>query len=410
MPLISPDEFKKSKGKEKGNQPSKGGLISPSEFKAKKVETKKTEEKKVEEKKPSNIVNRARANTIMEPIDFQGAVERLPKTDPFVNSFQQSANRLAEENKKVVKLGGMEFPVTDYSNDPSRKIPVVGPILKALDKVKEFTLPVAQVGGAVYTPGGGLANTATMVGNVGSKLATKAPIFGKTVEGLKGGSTTVRNTLSNRVANEAIKEGVTGVPLAMGQSLAQGQDLDEVAKQGAIGGVGGAVLGGALPLVGKGVSKVLDKYKNSKVVVDDVPNDVFPDPVKVDAVKQGWNERLFGNQVMGITPQSLTTTRNKLSTEGQIVDKPLKQSIEGVVESTKAAGRSAYQNLVDNLDPIKKISKEAYDASIDANRANQISNVIVTDKFVTPQGDVVGEGLQGIVRKAGRGNYNAFTD
>lgn len=171
------------------------------------------------------------------------------KEDPFVTNFKASTERLVQENPRdTIRLAGREFPVDDYSSDPSRDIPVIGSVLKAVDKVKELTLPVAQVAGELYTPGGGLANASTLASNVGAKVAQKAP--------------QLTNTLGGRVVNEAIKEGVTGVPLAMAQALAQGQDLDEIAKQGALGGVGGAALGGALPLVGAGAKTAFAKLFN----------------------------------------------------------------------------------------------------------------------------------------------------
>lgn len=223
---------------------------------------KKTEE---EEKKKSGVVrlsdvrtetpinpmaresSRLRAESIMQPIDFESAIARLPKEDPFVTNFKSSADRLVNENKKVIRLAGKEFPVADNSKHPSRDIPVIGSILKGLDKVSNFTLPFSKLAGELYTPGGGLANVAALTSNVGSKLAQHAP--------------QLTNTLGGRIATEAIKEGVTGVPLAMGQALTQGQDMGDVAKQGLIGGIGGAVLGGALPLVGAGAKRLIDKYR-----------------------------------------------------------------------------------------------------------------------------------------------------
>src|SRR5690554_5950488 len=59
-----------------------------------------------------------------------------------------------------VRLAGQEFEVTDYSDHPSRDIPVVGSALKMLDKVKEFTLPASKIAAELYTPGAGLANAA----------------------------------------------------------------------------------------------------------------------------------------------------------------------------------------------------------------------------------------------------------
>lgn len=234
---------------------------------------KKTEE---EEKKKSSVVrlsdvrtetpinpmsresSRLRAESIVQPIDFESAIARLPKEDPFVTNFKSSADRLVNENKKVIRLAGKEFPVADNSKHPSRDIPVIGSILKGLDKVSNFTLPFSKLAGELYTPGGGLANAATLTSNVGSKLAQHAP--------------QLTNTLGGRIATEAIKEGVTGVPLAMGQSLTQGQDMGDVAKQGLIGGIAGGVLGGALPLVGAGAKRLLDSRGNKPVRLADLQN------------------------------------------------------------------------------------------------------------------------------------------
>ncbi|MCI3922428.1 hypothetical protein MO973_19535 [Paenibacillus sp. TRM 82003] len=152
---------------------------------------------------------------------------------------------------------------------------------------------------------------------------------------------------------------------------------------------------------------------SQKLTDDGVPELAKP-VAKVEevaaAAKQDWFTKLFGTQGVGIIPGFRRQGRNTLTTEGQIVDSPIKNTVQGVVENTKAVARSTYQHFVDMNDPLKAISKEVYDASMDANRANQLANVIISDKFVTPEGQVVGEGLQNIIRKVGRGNYNAFGD
>lgn len=145
-------------------------------------------------------------------------------------------------------------------------------------------------------------------------------------------------------------------------------------------------------------------------VADDLPKDLFPETTPAESVRQGWFERLFGSQSIGIIPQLRRGGRNPLTTEGQIVDSPIRSHLQGASETARAAVRSVYHDFVDMNDPLKKISRKAYEASMDANRANQLANVIVTDKFVTPEGQVVGEGLRNIIRKVGRGNYNRFTD
>ena len=145
---------------------------------------------------------------------------------------------------------------------------------------------------------------------------------------------------------------------------------------------------------------------------DGIPKGVFPDPEPTPAkpVQQTWFEKLFGTQPLGITSRLASRGRNLLTTEGQIVDSPIKRDAKGAIDAATSAARKSYYEFVDMNAPIKRISPKAYEQSMDARRANQIANVIVTDKFVNPQGQVIGQGLKEIVRKAGRGNYNAFTD
>lgn len=190
-------------------------------------------------KREPSPANTMRASAVMEPIDFQGAIDRLPKVERTVSP------------KKELK---------------GRDIPIIGPVLKGLDWFENTPVQdtIANVGQSFYTPGAGLANVASFVGGVGSKLAQVAP--------------KLTNTLGGRVATEAIKEGSVGVPLAMGQALTQGKDLDEVVKQGALGGVLGAVGGGILPLVGAGASKILNKYRGTKEVQSATPTLELPGP------------------------------------------------------------------------------------------------------------------------------------
>jgi len=247
---------------------------------------------------------------------------------------------------------------------------------------------------------------------------------------------------AGRLATTGAAAGAIEAAVQEGADVAfRGQTFDP--ENVAIGGAAGAALGAATPLIERGIraagqrlrglsrstetpvqpqrqvamerpSQPVREAENAVQTVqripDDVPQDVFPETTPAASVRQGWFERLFGTNPLGITPRLRSQGRNPLTTEGQIVDQPIKRTVRGALGTARAAARNFYQNFVDMNSPIKNISRNAYEASIDANRANQLANVIVTDKFVTPQGEIVGEGLQNIIRKAGRGNYNAFTD
>lgn len=237
-----------------------------------------------------------------------------------------------------------------------------------------------------------------------------------------------------KAANIGLEGATAGAIQNWAVNTAQGKTgLDDMARSAlegaAFGAAGDVVAQGIGKAVNSGLKGVAEKLRpvNETVVTDskvtpinsigkkinnqdDMPKDLFPEDTPAEKFKQSWHEQLFGTQGVGITPQFMSTKRNTLTTEGQIVDNPLKNNITGAIETAKASARNVYQNHVDMNSPIKRISKEAYDASIDANRSNQLANVIVTDKFVNPQGEVIGKGLKEIAHQAGRGTFNALED
>ncbi|WP_339197923.1 LPD38 domain-containing protein [Paenibacillus sp. FSL P4-0176] len=155
--------------------------------------------------------------------------------------------------------------------------------------------------------------------------------------------------------------------------------------------------------------------------VDDVIPEATPDaPLNyaddyqsaANATKQNWFTNLFGNGGVGISPfgNNRRVGRNPISTEDQIVGSNIRRDTQGTIAEVNAAARSAYHKNIDYLDPVKKISRKAYDQSMDASRANNIANTIISDKFVDPQGRIIGESLQEIFDKVPRGQTKRFLD
>lgn len=134
---------------------------------------------------------------------------------------------------------------------PGRDIPIIGSVLKGLDKLQEFTEPAAKVAEQYYTPGAGLAAIGGFTNATGSLLSKVAPKVG------------MGSGMGATIGREAIKEGAVGVPLGFGQSLAFNPrgGFEEAAKQGAIGGAFGAVGGGALGGLGKAAQSIISKYR-----------------------------------------------------------------------------------------------------------------------------------------------------
>lgn len=152
------------------------------------------------------------------------------------------------ENTPLYQNAQKPLPTTTYDPElPGRDLPVVGPVLRALDKLEAN--PIRKKAGEIalelYTPGAGLsaisATTNAVEGAVGRLLPKLANPTG----------------LAGKAAKTAITEGVTGVPLGIGQSLASGEtDIGQATKEGVLYGGGlGAGVGAAGPVIGRGIQK-----------------------------------------------------------------------------------------------------------------------------------------------------------
>lgn len=138
--------------------------------------------------------------------------------------------------------------------------------------------------------------------------------------------------------------------------------------------------------------------------------EVTPEINEIQKPKSNWFSDLFGTKGVGFSPFGSNKGTKMLTTEDQLVRNPIKNDIQGAIESGKATARAAYQNTVDFLSPLKKINKQTYDAAMDASRANNLANTIITDKFIDNQGNVIGNSLKDIISNTGRGNAKAFDD
>lgn len=265
-------------------------------------------------------------------------------------------------------------------------------------------------------PGAGLGAGTGLYRAAGEALETLAPRLG--------------STLGGRVAREGLREAAVGGALGAGQELATGEgDLKQAAISGAVGGALGGTLGAAGPLVGAAARKVggtLERLRASRVPTAEstptgavgapqvaaespiprIPAQVEPSP----PMKQHWFTNLFGDQGVGITPSLRPKGRNILTTEGQIVEKPLRRDIQGAKNEIEARARSGYQDYVDEQKPLRYISDETYDTAQDVRRANNLANTMVQDKFVDLEGNVIGEGLKNTIQKVARGRGNEFED
>lgn len=354
---------------------------------------------------------------------LSSAQGKLDPKSSLINMTLNTDHKLPELKGKIdtIRLAGQEFEVSNLSDHPSRQIPVVGKILQGLDKFEEFVRPANKIAAELYTPGAGAANTAMMVNNLGAKLASRAPIVGQAIGGVKGGTGLVGNTLGNRVATEAIKEGVTGIPLAAGNALVRGEDMDEVAKQAALGGVGGAVIGGALPIAGKAISSILPKRSAQTTPLASRVDDVIQSPVAAEphtATASGEIERGFATTLRESekTPQGFVdrlksmytpqSNEETLSMANARINRDVEEATSFVMSGERFTAEKAAtaQRLIDHyngqgnyqraVDIAEKVSEEA-------TKAGQAIQSLSMFNRLTPEGVLVY--AQRMARKANEG-------
>lgn len=207
---------------------------------------------------------------------------------------------------------------------PGRDLPVVGPVLRALDKLEEN--PIRKKAGEIalelYTPGAGLGNINTLTQGAESLVSKALPKLG--------------NSLGSKVARTAATEALVGAPLGSAQYLASGgTDLKEAAQQGGLGAVLGGVTGAAAPLVGKAVTGGLQ------------------------AIKRGYNDALERMPKSGISG-----FKSALGQKTRIPDDP--KNVMDVIDvggkpqgpDKGSAWSRFYTNIVDEQAPLNRVGKE----------------------------------------------------
>lgn len=340
---------------------------------------------------------------------------------------------------------------------PGRDIPVVGHFLQGLDWVASN--PVSEAVAEYAVPDSPYVNETPSLSQLitgkiptareeflkrsGQQPATGVPKFiGQAaapffVPGAQLGTGTALSEAAQGVLTKAApklqgisqaaaREGLAGAAIGGASEYAQGQNdfgnaLENAAIGGALGVAGGAAVSGALKGLGKlKAGNALESpqlppepsYEGINLFSKADQTLPTPEPVSAETMKGNWFTNLFGDQGVGISPfgSKRKISEGPLTTEGQIVKSGLKNDAQGIKDEIAARSREAYQNFVDKLSPLKKISESTYETAMDANRANNLANTIVQDKFVTPEGNVVGEGLEGIFKKVARGQDKQFVD
>lgn len=196
------------------------------------------------EKQRQESINKVSTKEISAK-EKEGAAIRASFPDVFNPAKQMEAvNNATKPIFGPVAPSGIEMRAAVNKQLPGRDIPVVGPILKGIDKLQEFTQPAAKIAEHVYTPGAGLTAIGGATSAMGSLVSKVAPKVG------------MGAGILPTIGREAIKEGVVGAQLGAGQSLASnpGGSAKELGMNTLYGGLLGVGGGGLLAGAGKGLN------------------------------------------------------------------------------------------------------------------------------------------------------------
>lgn len=348
------------------------------------------------------------------------AIDKLNPLNP-VKYYSGAMNWLTQGNPAgqfVSRAGSMPDNIMSGGN-PVTVRPDLGPVANKAADIIGAGLTMAAPTGAPIGMGPISAPYKAM-----DKVVAASP----KIQGLERAAT---NTLSSatRLSPKASQRAVQGVTREIGggaiqgpaMALTQGQPTNEDLLESAlIGSVTGAALAGAGSLAGSTLKSAMNNRRVGNALMKGIRNTELPVhpvgapktlPEPVEPLKQSWFSDLFGDQGVGISAFSSSKSSGKmLNTQDQIVNSPIKNDIRGAMDGAAAQARAAYQNFVDYLSPLKKFGDDTYNSAMDASRANNIANTIARDAFVTPEGQVVGESLQGVFKKVPRGRDGDFVD
>lgn len=299
------------------------------------------------------------------------------------------------------------------------------------DKAADITGMVGGVAGMAFNPAAAgvkgqnlltgplsVARTALNTG-VGQK-AQRALSFG-----INSAMPSMKTSTANRLAQAGLEGAMTGAIGGAATGLVQGQDSgQEIVRNtllgAGLGAAGDTLLTGAAAGINKlrtgRASGLPEPSASANPDITQAPGRPAEQAVEnietANTMKGNWFTNLFGEQGVGISAFGSNKRINSgpLDTADQIVKNGIKNDAQGVKAEVAATARAAYQNFVDRLSPLTKISKATYDSAIDATRSNNIANTIIRDKFVTPEGTVIGEGLNNIFKKVARGQDKSFVD
>ncbi|SDX05662.1 LPD38 domain-containing protein [Paenibacillus sp. PDC88] len=291
---------------------------------------------------------------------------------------------------------------------------------KTADKVADVLGIAGGIAGAGFNPSAGGNLITSPLRGVSGALNTRAG------QALTGGVSRATR-VSQPVARAGIEGAATGAIGGVAAGLVQGQDSNRDiltnaglgAGLGAVGDIAARGIGNALsrraaarttPDItarpGTSVGQTVNAPQSTRTATQAA---VVPE---AEAMRGNWFTNLFGNTGVGISPFSSNRRVNAgpLTTADQIVRNSIRNDAKGLAEEAAATARAGYQNFVDRLSPLKRFGNETYEAAMDTARSNNLANTIIRDKFVTPEGVVIGEGLNNIFKKVQRGQDDAFVD
>lgn len=145
---------------------------------------------------------------------------------------------------------------------------------------------------------------------------------------------------------------------------------------------------------------------------EEVPPPVVEEPAAAAAPppKGDWFTRFFGKQGVGITPFGSKKSDKALTSRDVIVQDRIKPTDDSLLQRGVDAAKSAHRAMANKFMDFGKGGKNVLEAAYDTARVNELATNISGKEFVTPEGKVVGKGMEAVFDMVPRGKSDDFID
>jgi hypothetical protein len=197
------------------------------------------------------------------------------------------------------------------------------------------------------------------------------------------------SNIGSNVAKRAIEGAAAGAGMELVEGIMRKEDAGDIAKRTTIGAGLGAVGDVTVYGIGKGISRIIEKFKAGKTLTSDEMDTL---------IASGLDENKLNRELQDITP----------NTELPKPSSNIVSSSKSEPFSFKRAWDKFYTRVVDQNKPLKSASKEAFTKASNSKNAGGIVDYILKDGLVDAKGNKIGSSLKEVAEQIPKGKEKNF--